>query len=111
MASGNTGGIIRAELDALSSDAHGLQDISDMQAQLMHSLGGTLQGLAATLQGDQSGPALQACGDRLIHDGQQFSVRFADHAEMMSNNRTHLDTMDADNAHGFNAIQGGIRIT
>lgn len=104
------GGVIRAELDALATDAHGLQDISDQQAQLMHSLGSTLEGLAQTLQSDQAGPALQACGERLIHDGQQFSARFADHSHMMTTNRVTLDNMDADGAQGFNAVQGGIRI-
>ena len=103
-------GIIRAELDGLATDAHGLQEISDQQAQLMHSLGSTLEGLAYTLQSDQAGPALQACGERLIHDGQQFSARFADHSSMMTNNRVNLDNMDSDSAQGFNAVQGGIRI-
>ena len=76
----------------------------------MHSLGSTLEGLAYTLQSDQAGPALQACGERLIHDGQQFSARFADHSSMMTNNRVNLDNMDSDSAQGFNAVQGGIRI-
>jgi len=110
MAAGSSGGVVRAELDRLASDAQGLQDISDVQAQLMHSLGSTLEGLAQVMIGDQVSPALAACGERLIHDGQQFSARFADHSHMMTNNRVNLDTMEDENSMGFNAIQGGIRI-
>ena len=106
----NAGGIVRAELDGLAADAHGLQQISDQQAQLMNALGSTLEGLASTLVSDAAGPALQACGERLIHDGQQFSARFADHSDMMTNNRVNYTSTDEQSAQGFNAIQAGIRI-
>ena len=107
-ASGTSGGsgIVRADLDMLASHAQGLQDVSDLQGQLMQQLGQVMEGLATSLQGQHGGPACQAAGDRLIHDGKQFTAKFADHAEMMTNNRVNYDHGDADVGQHFSGLQG-----
>jgi hypothetical protein len=92
------GGLISGELDGIAQDAHGLQAISDMQAQIMQNLANTMDGLASSLNSPAAGVALQAAGDRLHTNGMQFSAQFADHSQMMTNNGTTFDTADQDNA-------------
>jgi hypothetical protein len=105
---GSGGGIVRADLDQLASDAHGLQDVSDMQGQIMYALGQTMEGLAVSLAGELGGPACQAVGERLIHDGQQFTTRFADHSQMMTNNRVNFHAGDSDVQQKFMGLMGNL---
>jgi hypothetical protein len=100
------GGVVRADLDMLASHAQGLQDVSELQGQLMYQLGQVMEGLASTLRGDQGGPACQAAGERLMHDGQQFTAKFADHSHMMTNNRVNYGHGDSDVAQNFHGLMG-----
>ena len=105
---GAGGSIVKADLDQLAADAHGLQDVSDVQGQLMYQLGVVMEGLAATLAGELGGPACQAAGERLIHDGQQFTTRFSDHSQMMTNNRVNYHAGDSDVQQHFNGLMGNL---
>lgn len=107
-----SGGPVKGDLEALATDAHGLQAISDTQAALLHQLSGTMEHLSTVMSGSSVQVALQTCAERLEHDGMQFTSKFADHSDMMTNNRTILDNVDADVAHGWSAVNGsgGMRV-
>lgn len=95
--------MIHGELDAIATDAQGLQEVSDQQAALVHSLASTMEGLAATMIG-QGGTAMQMVGEELHNQGNLMSTTFADHSNMMNNNRNILDSGDEENAHAISQI-------
>ncbi|MEX3649686.1 MULTISPECIES: hypothetical protein [Mycolicibacterium] len=94
---------IHGELDALAQDAQGLQEVSDQQAALMHSLASTMEGLSTSMIGRAS-LAMQQVGEQLHHEGNLMSTTFADHSHMMNNNRQILDSGDEENAHAISQI-------
>jgi hypothetical protein len=88
---------IFGQLDGLATNAKGLQDIADVQAQAMQHLGSTLEGLAPNLQG-AAGAAMQYHGNNIKTQGMQISPMFADHSHMMGNNATLLSSSDDEHA-------------
>jgi uncharacterized protein YukE len=88
---------IHGDLDGIGRDAGSLQEISDQQASIMHSLGSTLESLAPAMQGG-AGTAMQNVGEQLQHQGQQFSTAFADHSHKMNNNGQILSSADDEGA-------------
>ncbi len=91
------GNPIHGYLEGIGRDAGTLQEISDQQAAIMHSLGSTLEALAPAMRGG-AGTAMQAVGDQLQHQGQQFATAFADHSHKMSNNSQILSSADDEGA-------------
>jgi glutamine synthetase adenylyltransferase len=98
------GNLVQGDLSGIAQDAHGLQAISDQQAQIMHNLANTMDTLAVALQSPSASPALQAVGDRLQAVGNQFGTQFADHSQMMQNNAQGFDAADQDNHAIFSKI-------
>lgn len=97
--SGNT---IFGDLEGIGRDAGSLQEISDQQASIMHSLATTMESLAPALKGG-AGAAMQVVGEQLQHQGQQFSAAFADHSQKMGNNSHIFNSADEE---GASLIQG-----
>ena len=97
-------GNVFGDIEGLASDVHGLQEISDMQSQIMHSLANTMEGLKTALNSPAAGVACQAAGERLHTNGMQFSSQFADHSQMMGNNANIMSTADEDNQALFQGI-------
>ncbi len=92
------GSQIHGALDGIATDAQGLQEVSDTQASLMHSLANTCEALAPALQG-QAGTTMQQVGEQLHQQGMVFSTTFADHSAKMGNNGQIMDAADSDGSH------------
>ena len=88
---------IFGQLDGITSNAAGLQDVSDSQAAVMQHLGSVFDGLAPNFQG-QAGTAMQTVGQQLHAHGAQISSAFADHSHKMKNNAVLLSSSDEEHA-------------
>ncbi|MBU8819273.1 hypothetical protein KL864_25600 [Mycolicibacterium goodii] len=100
-------GQIHGELDLIAQDAQGLQEVSDAQAALVNHLANTLDGLVPAMVG-QGGAAMQTVGEELRHHGMLMSTTFADHSQMMNNNRAILESGDDENASAIASITTAI---
>ncbi|MDP7707379.1 WXG100 family type VII secretion target [Mycobacterium sp. TY815] len=96
--SGVGGGAIHGELDGIASDAQGLSEVSDTQANIMHSLGSAMEALVPVMHG-AAATAMQHVGEQLHAQGMRFSATFADHAHKMATNGQIFQTHDEDNTH------------
>jgi uncharacterized protein YukE len=96
MSASGSGGI-HGELDGIAQDAQGLQEVSDAQASIMHSLASTMESLVPAMSG-MAATAMQNVGEQLHQQGMQFSTTFAEHSQKMHNNGNIFQTRDEDGA-------------
>jgi beta-lactamase superfamily II metal-dependent hydrolase len=97
-------GNVFGDIEGLAGDVHGLQQISDTQAQIMNNLGNTMDALRTAMNSPAAGAACQAAGERLHTNGMQFSAQFAEQSHKMNNNSTIMQTADHDNHTLFQGI-------
>lgn len=99
------GGAIHGELDGIARDAQGLQEVSDTQASIMHSLASSMEALAPAMHGS-AGTAMQNVGEQLHMQGMRFSTKFADHSQKMGNNGHIFQSHDDDGQNMINQVAG-----
>jgi uncharacterized protein YukE len=102
MSASGSGGI-HGELDGIAQDAQGLQEVSDTQASIMHSLASTMESLVPAMHG-MAATAMQNVGEQLHQQGMQFSTTFAEHSHMMNNNGNILQTRDEEGANMIHQV-------
>lgn len=100
MSYGPGGAAIHGELDGIAQDAQGLQQVSDTQAAIMHSLASAMESLVPAMHG-AAAAAMQNVGEQLHAQGMRFSTTFADHSHKMTNNGQIFESHDND---GMNII-------
>ncbi|MCV7146983.1 hypothetical protein [Mycobacterium riyadhense] len=98
-------GVIHGELDGIARDAQGLQEVSDTQASIMHSLAAAMESLAPAMQGS-AGTMMQNVGEQLHQQGMRFSTTFADHSHMMGNNGQIFQSHDDDSTNIISQVAG-----
>lgn len=105
MSYGPGGGAIHGELDGIAQDAQGLQEVSDTQASIMHSLASAMESLVPAMHGGAA-MAMQNVGEQLHQQGMRFSTTFAEQSQKMGNNGAIFQSHDEDNANIIQQVAG-----